>query len=753
MVEKIASKKNKSKSKLKKEKKQAANMMKIIGVVITVAFVAVIANLSYIIFVKGNGYKKAAYAQQTKSQIISSNRGTIYDVNGEPLAVSVSVDTVSINPDKVKYGNGKEVDKELLAKTFSDIFGLNYDETLEKVNKKSSVIVIARKVETDKVSLLKKWMEENDVTTGINIDEDFKRYYPNGTLASTLIGFCGTDNTGLTGLEAKWNNTLVGTAGVLTATLDVHGDSISDEDEEYVAPENGSNIYLTIDTKIQGIAEKYLKEAVERNNAGYGGVILMDPQNGDILGMANYPDYDLNDPQNPVYTGLADKWDTLTDEEKSEAKYKLWANKNVSYLYEPGSTFKTVIASIGLEEGVVETDTAGEFHCGRFYHVEDRDIYCWSPDDHGDLSLREALEKSCNPSFMQLGKRIGARTMYKYFEAFGFFSSIGSDIAGTPKSSFNKLEDVGPVELATMSFGQRFSITPLQMITAVSTISNGGTLIQPRIVKQIENTDNGSITPTDVVEVRKVISEDTASKVRDMMHSVVELGTGGKAKVTGYEVGGKSGTSEPIEARKDIDGYTASFVAISPIENTRVVCLVMLFNLTEEQEHQGGTICGPVAGQILSEVLPYMNITVDGSAVSNPAQISGNSKTVSNVKEITVDNARAELEKSGFTVICNSPDPSTDIVVDQMPMGGAYLEAGSIIYLYTSTDEERQKVPVPNLEGKPLEDAISELRGLGLNVMIDGSGTVTAQNITFGTEVQVGTVITITAKENASGGQ
>ena len=316
---------------------------------------------------------------------------------------------------------------------------------------------------------------------------------------------------------------------------------------------------------------------------------------GDILGMANYPDYDLNDPQNPVYTGLGDTWDTLTDEQKNEAKYKLWANKNVSYLYEPGSTFKTVVASIGLEEGIVDPDTEGVFHCGHFYHVEDRDIYCWSPDDHGYLSLREALEKSCNPSFMQLGQKIGARTMYKYFEAFGFFGSIGSDIANTPKTSFNKLEDVGPVELATMSFGQRFSITPLQMITAVSTISNGGTLIKPRIVKQLENTDNGSITPTDVVEVRKVISEETASKVRDMMHSVVEEGTGGKAKVTGYEIGGKSGTSEPIEARKDIDGYTASFVAISPIENTRVVCLVMLFNLTEDQEHQGGTVCGPVA--------------------------------------------------------------------------------------------------------------------------------------------------------------
>ena len=582
--------------------------MSLIGVVVTLGFIAVIIKLSYIIFIKGNDYKKAAYAQQTKSQIISSNRGTIYDANGEVLAISVSVDTISINPDKVKYDSGKRVEPELLATEFSEVFGLSYDDALAKVNSTNSVVVIARKVETDKVNVLKEWMKENNISSGINIDEDFKRYYPNGNLASTLIGFCGTDNTGLTGLEARWNDTLVGTSGVLTATLDVHGDAISDEDEEYVAPENGSNIYLTIDSNIQGITEKYLKQAVEANSAGYGGAIIMDPQTGDILAMANYPDYDLNDPQNPVYTGLADQWDNLTTKEKNDAKYKLWANKNVSYLYEPGSTFKTIVSSIGLEEGVVETDTPGEFHCGKFYHVLDRDIYCWSPIDHGYLSLREALEKSCNPCFMQLGQRIGARTLYKYFEAYGLFDSVGSKISSTPKSYFTELEKVGAVELATMSFGQRFSITPLQLITAVSAIANGGTLVEPKIVKQVENTDNGSVVSVDTVKIRKVISEETASQVKGMMLSVVEEGTGGRAKVSGYEVGGKSGTSEPTEDRKEIDGYTASFIAISPIENTRVVCLIMLFNLTEKQEHQGGAVCGPVAGQILSEVLPYMDI-------------------------------------------------------------------------------------------------------------------------------------------------
>lgn len=723
--------------------------------IVTIGFLAVIAKLSYIIFVKGNDYKKAAYAQQTKSQIISSNRGTIYDANGKVLAVSVSVDTISINPDKVKYESGKRVEPEILANKFSELFGLNYEETLEKVSSEASVAVIARKVEADKVNDLKAWMEENKITSGINVDEDFKRYYPNGNLASTLIGFCGTDNTGLTGLEARWNDTLVGTSGILTATLDVHGDAISDEDEEYVAPENGSNIYLTIDSEIQRITEKYLKEAVEQNSAGYGGAILMNPQTGEILAMANYPDYDLNDPQNPIYTGLSDQWDELTDKEKSNARYKLWANKNVSYLYEPGSTFKTVIASIGLEEGVVETDTPGEFHCGNFYHVGDRDIYCWSPIDHGYLSLREALEKSCNPSFMQLGQRIGARTMYKYFDAYGFFDSVGSSIASTPKSYFKKLETLGPVELATTSFGQRFSITPLQLITAVSTIANGGTLIEPKIVKQIENTDNGSITPVDSVEIRKVISEETASQVRDMMLSVVEEGTGGRAKVTGYEVGGKSGTSEPTEDRKTIDGYTASFIAISPIENTRVVCLVMLFNLTEYQEHQGGTVCGPVAGQILSEVLPYMDITgnstISNTPPSNMVIESSNKKVVANVKGSSIESAKAKLEESGFVVICNEENMSSSIVVDQMPKGGAYLEAGAVIYLY-GNDEEKIFVNVPDVRNMPLEDAMNVLAELNFNMLIDGNGTVVSQSITPGSDVEAGSVINIVAKENASGG-
>jgi stage V sporulation protein D (sporulation-specific penicillin-binding protein) len=727
-----------------------------VGVIITLGFVAVIANLSHIIFVKGGEYKQAAYAQQTKSQIISSNRGTIYDSNGEILAVSVSVDTISFNPGKIQYSSGETVEDEVVAKEFSELFELDYDETLEKVKSSNSVVVIARKVETDIVNKLKDWMSENKITSGINIDEDYKRYYPNGSLASTLIGFCGTDNTGSTGLEERWNDILVGTSGILTVTSDVNGEAISDENEEYIPAENGSNIYLTIDSEIQGIAEKYLKQAVEENSADYGGVILMNPQNGDILAMANYPDYDLNDPQNPIYTGLSSSWDSLTSEEKSNARYNLWSNKNVSSLYEPGSTFKTIVSSIALEEGLVQTDQENDFFCSGKQEVQgvENGIECWSKNPHGYQTLREALEHSCNPSFIQLGQRIGIKTMYKYFEAYGLFDKCGTDIAYTPTSIFTDLEKVGPAELATTSFGQRFSITPLQLITAVSAISNGGTLIEPRIVKQIENTDTGSITTVDVNTVRKVISEETANKVKDMMLSVVEDGTGGNAKVTGYEVGGKSGTSEPAVGKED-EGYVASFIAISPIENTQVVCLIILYN-PNGNSHQGGTICAPVAGEILSEVLPYLNVngTITTSGTDTTDTSYANSKTVIDAKGMTVAAAKEKLQSSGFNVVVNTDDENSSIVTDQMPKAGAYLESGATIYLYTSDSEVRTSITVPDVKNMSLSEAQKTLKDLNLNVTINGtSGLVTSQSVTAGTEVAEGTVINITLKENTSGGQ
>ena len=406
----------------------------------------------------------------------------------------------------------------------SDIFSLDYNETLEKVNSKSQVETIIKKVEQDKVDELKNWMEENEVSVGINIDEDTKRYYPYNNVASNVIGFCGNDNQGLSGIESKWDSVLKGTPGKIVSSKGSNQQEIPDSEETYISAENGSDITLTIDLYIQTIVEKYLKQAVEENNCKKGGnAIVMNPQTGDILAMASYPDYNLNEPYTPN-SKLAETYDSLSAEEKNESLYKMWSNKmwsnkSVAETYEPGSVFKLITASVALEENITTTDKEGDFICNGYEEFEDASrseplkITCWT-SAHGPLTLRQALEKSCNPSFMQLGKRIGASTLYKYYDAFGLFDSTNSGLYGEQSSIFYDLEDVGPVELATMSFGQRFNITPLQMITAVSAIANDGKLLQPRIVKQTTNTETGAVTEIPVTEVRQVISKQTADQVK-----------------------------------------------------------------------------------------------------------------------------------------------------------------------------------------------------------------------------------------------
>lgn len=658
-----------------------------------------------------------------------------------------------MNPGKVCYMNKKTVPSEILAEGLSNIFELDYNETLEKVNSNRSVVVIAKKVETDKVTELQAWMKENKISTGINIDEDSKRYYPCNDLASNVIGFCGSDNVGLWGIEERWNDVLTGTSGKIVTAKDGKGGVISDENEQYVAVENGNNIYLTIDTKIQGIAEKYLEQAVTENNCSRGGnVIIMNPQSGDILAMATYPDYNLNSPFSIEPTGISqEEWDTLPQEEQSEKLSNIWKNRAVSDLYEPGSTFKLVTAAAALEEDKITTDNPSDFFCTGSYHVFDRDISCWKKDgSHGIQSLRLALEHSCNPAFMQLGQKVGPQILYKYYEAFGFFSKVGDDIAKAYEGIFFDLDKVGPVELATMSFGQRITITPLQLISAVSTISNDGVYVKPRIVKQIENPDEKSIETIDVEEVRQVISTETSQKIKDMMLSVVTEGTGGLAKVEGYSIGGKSGTSEPTE-KKAAEGYVASFVAISPIENTQVVVLVILYD-PQGHSHQGGQTAGPVAAQILSEVLPYLGIPSDTTKTTIDEE---DLPIVPNLVDKTVAEAKRVLSASGFNVQVNiTTDENTTLVSDQTPKAGIKLEAGATIYLYTAENEVRVSTSVPNVKGMSAGAATAALRAANLNIKVEGtSGIVVSQEPSYETEQEVGTVVNVTIKEQLKEGQ
>ncbi len=727
-----------------------------IAIVVTILiFVLLIGRIGFLQFVEGSSLKEAAYNQQAINQIISPKRGNIYDATGKALAISAQVDTITINPQKIaKEGDegATKALKEKVAKGLSDIFELDYNETLEKVNSNSQVETIAKKVEQDKVDELKAWMEENKISVGINIDEDTKRYYPCNNVASNVIGFCGTDNQGLSGIEFQWDNILTGTPGKIVSSKGSNQEEIPDSEETYISAENGSDLTLTIDLEIQRIVEKYLKQAVEENNCKKGGnAIVMNPQNGDILAMACYPDYNLNEPYTPNEV-LAQTYDSLSSEEKNEALYKMWANRSVSETYEPGSVFKLITASVALEENITTTDKPGDFVCKGYekfenaYTGEVTKISCWT-SPHGELTLRQALEKSCNPSFMQLGARIGATTLYKYYDAFGLFDTTNSGLYGEQSSIFYKLEDIRPIELATMSFGQRFNITPLQMITAISCIANDGVLLQPRIVKQITNTETGAVTEIPVTEVRQVISKQTANQVKSMMESVVTEGTGKHAAVTGYSIGGKSGTSEPIYTNTDA-GYVASFVAISPIEDTQVVILVTLYD-PPQNNHQGGTLVAPVVSQMLTEILPYLGIP----STDTETEDASNLITVPDIRNKTVAEAQKTLENLGFKVKTYvEGDVNSTLVTDQTPKPGASLQKNSIIVLYGEGSEVSTSVEVPDLKGMNASQATASLREKNLNINIEGKGTVILQDYLANEQVQEGTIIRVTLKQKISGG-
>lgn len=607
-------------NKRKKHKKPNLNIPNVVSknrlliylLCILIIIILLVIRLFFVQIVDGEYLSTLAIGQQTSSEIISSKRGNIYDSTGAALAISEAVDTISVNPAKLKKKKAEDTIayKEFVSKGLSKIFKLDYKETLEKINSTSSVVTIAKKVEQNKVDELKKWMKENKIAVGINIDEDSKRYYPYNTLASHVIGVCGTDNQGLSGIEYSYDSILTGTSGQIVTSTDAAQTEIPNSVESFIEAEDGYNLTLTLNVNIQNIVEKHLKKAVEAKKCSRGGnCIVMDPSTGDILAMASYPNYNLNSPYDLVTLDDIDV-KKLSSDEKWTKIYEMWKVRSVSEMYEPGSVFKLITAAVALEENITTTDKSNDFYCSGVQKVEDRTIHCWRDyDPHRSQSLRKALMNSCNPAFMQLGKRIGSKTLYKYYDSFGLFNKTNVGLSGEASGNFFDLEDVHNVELATMSFGQRFTITPLQMATALCAIANNGYLVQPKIVKSMTNTDTGEVINQETKTVRQVISSSTASKLRDMMKSVVEDGTGKTAKVKGYSVGGKSGTSEPPVGNKEA-GYVASFAAISPIENTKLVVLLTLYD-PKEGSHQGGQAAGPVVSKILTEVLPHLGTEPD----------------------------------------------------------------------------------------------------------------------------------------------
>ena len=550
--------------------------------IVIIIFILLLIRLFWIQAIQGKRLSQMAQEQQNLDREISAKRGIIYDRNGEILAMSASSEMITINPNNIP----KEK-KELVARKISEVLEIDYEKILKKVNRNSSIEIIGKKIEKEKSNVLRQWMIENNIDQGINIDEDTKRYYPYSKLASQIIGFCGSDNQGLNGIEAKYDETLKGKKGSISKTTDAKGRNIGDTEEKYTDALEGNSIELTIDKNIEQIVEKYLEEACIDNKCTDGGnIIIMNPQNGDILAMATYPNFNLNEPFKINNSELESVWDTLSAEEKNNSLQAMWRNKAIADTYEPGSTFKLVTASASLEEKITDTDKSGEFCCSGGIEVAGVRIKCWRYyRPHGPESLREALMNSCNPVFIGLGQRMGVETYYSYLEKFGFLQKTGIDIPGEAGSIFLAKEKVGPVELATISFGQRFEVTPIQMATMLSTIANKGKYVKPRLVKTIIKSDTEEREEIEPEYKNQVISEETAEKVLNMMESVVSEGTGKNAKVEGYRIGGKTGTSEDgVNTGK----YVTSFIGVAPIENPQMVMLVTLYNPTGEGGHQGG---------------------------------------------------------------------------------------------------------------------------------------------------------------------
>ncbi len=544
----------------------------------------------YIQVILGEDLQSKAYEQQTRDRLIAPQRGSILDRNGVGLAMTETVNSISVIPIQVKQ-------KEETAKYLAEVLELDYDTVLEKVKQNVALVRIKNKVDKELAMEIRK-----KEIAGVVIDEDIRRVYPYSSLASQVLGFVGKDNQGIIGLESKYNEFLEGKAGKILTLTDSRGLTV-DNAQERIPPENGKSLVTSIDVVVQQYAEQTLAKAVEAKGAKNGIIIVMNPQNGEIYAMANYPSFDLNDPFTINKEELASIWGNMSEKEKNDALNQMWRNTAINDTYEPGSTFKTITSSAGLEEGVVTPESS--FVCNGYYIAGDRQIKCWRyPRTHGAESFVQGVQNSCNPVFMIVAERMGAEIFADYMTKFGFREKTGIDLPGEAVGIIHKTENIGPVELATMSFGQSFQITPLQLLRAVSAIVNGGNLVTPHIGTQIID-ENGNVTQTfSYPKGEQIISTQTSEQMKKILESVVSEGTGNKAYIPGYRIGGKTATSEKLPRRSG--KYIASFLTFAPAENPQVLSLVLI---NEPQgNYYGGSVAGPVMKELLRNILPYLGI-------------------------------------------------------------------------------------------------------------------------------------------------
>jgi len=718
-------------------------------VTFTVLVVALTGRVGWIQFVEGKELQKEAYIQQNRGREIRAKRGTILDANGKTLAMSESVQMVTISP-KVVRGSKKA---GTVAKGLAGILGIKEEDVWKKIQKSTGYEYIKRKIDKKTGDEIIKWKVKEGIT-GVYVDEDTRRVYPKRNLASHVIGFTNIDNEGLYGVERMMEQFLKGVPGKVMSEVDVGGRDIPFGQEKRIEPIDGYNVVLTIDENIQYIVDKHLEQAVYDNKVIRGAtVIVMDPRNGEILAMVSKPDYDPNNPfacpagvpgiDPKVWADIDPKtWKGTTTKEVNKLSSTVWRNKAINDTYMPGSTFKAVTSAAGLEEGVITPNSpVNDFTVT----VDGWSINCWKPNAHGNQTFAEGVYHSCNPVFVRVAQDLGIDRFYKYLSAFGMFEKTDLGLNGEMNSIFQKQAGgFKEIDMATASFGQQFNITPVQLIRAYGAIANGGKLMKPMLVKEVRDSNGNIIKRFEPEVIRTVISKKTSDTLREILEGVVSKGTGKNAYVKGYRVAGKTGTSTTNETKSE-RRYIASFSSFAPADNPRI-CVLVVLDHPDPASHMGGVIAAPVAGRIIEDVLSYLSVPRRYTEEEQKSLLS--EVYVPNVKGKTLENAKKLLRERGLEYRIEGDGNSQDaVIMEQTPKQDAKILQKSVVILYMNKPAEEATVAVPDLKDKTVLEAMQTLNKVGLNLKVDGSGTAVSQNISPGETIPKGSTVRVEFRE------
>ena len=635
------------------------NIFIVFTIVLLIALVLV-GRLTYIMIYRADYYGVRAQQLHERERPIKAERGIIYDRNGIEIAANKPVCTISVIHSQIK-------DPETVIKLLSETLGISEDKVRKRVEKVSSIERIKANVDKETADIIR-----NFDLDGVMVDEDYKRYYPYESLASKVIGFTGSDNQGIIGLEVEYDEYLQGIDGTILTLTTAQGLEIENAAEDRIEPIEGNSLTLSLDVNIQQYCEQAAKKVMEEKQAKSVKMILMNPQNGEIYAMVNYPEFDLNSP----YTlNNLDESQTaaLTDKEKNNLLNEMWRNASISDTYEPGSTFKMVTATAALEEGVV--NLSDNFYCPGYKIVEDRKIRCHKVGGHGAETFVDGFKNSCNPVFMEIGARVGPTNLYKYFKKLGLFSRTNIDVPGEANSIMHKVEDVGPVELATMSFGQTFQITPLQLLRAASSIVNGGTLVTPHFGVSITNPETGNIQTLKYEDSDGAVSKATSDTMKELLEAVVSDGSGKRAYLPGFRIGGKTATSEKLP--RGTGKYISSFIGFAPADNPQVIAIVLIDEPVGI--YYGGTIAAPVKSGVFDNVLPYLGVEENYSEQEIEDYDIG-SFTVPDFQGKSKEEADELIKVYEFGEIYYIGEGDT--VAEQFPLSGETVDKNSDLILY-----------------------------------------------------------------------